>query len=182
MKKLTIIIITINILFNCDGKNMKKKNRLSNSHSPYLLQHATNPVDWYPWSFEAFERAKKENKPIFLSIGYATCHWCHVMEHESFEDSSVAQIMNEKFINIKVDREEMPEIDHLYMSVCQAMTGRGGWPLTIIMTPEKEPFFAGTYFPKESQGKRPGMLQLLPSLASAWVAKQDEIQKSIDKV
>mgnify|MGYP003969337547 FL=1 len=182
MKKLTIIIITFNILFNCDGTNMKNKNRLSNSHSPYLLQHSTNPVDWYPWSIEAFDRAKKENKPIFLSIGYATCHWCHVMEHESFEDSSVAQIMNEKFINIKVDREEMPEVDHLYMSVCQAMTGRGGWPLTIVMTPEKEPFFAGTYFPKDSQGKRPGMLQLLPSLANAWVGKQDEIQKSIDKV
>lgn len=186
MKKLILIIITINILYNCNGKTMAKKNKhqnkLAESQSPYLLQHASNPVDWYPWSEEAFLKAKTENKPIFLSIGYSTCHWCHVMEHESFEDSLVAEQMNEHFINIKVDREEMPEIDHLYMSVCQAMTGRGGWPLTIIMTPDKEPFFSGTYFPKEGQGKRPGMLQLIPSLSNAWNTKQNEIQQSIEKV
>ncbi|MBT3999577.1 MAG: thioredoxin domain-containing protein, partial [Candidatus Marinimicrobia bacterium] len=146
------------------------------------LQHASNPVDWYPWGEEAFEKAKKENKPIFLSIGYSTCHWCHVMEHESFEDSTVAAEMNKYFVSIKVDREEMPEVDHLYMSVCQAMTGRGGWPLTIIMTPDKEPFFAGTYFPKQGRGKSPGMLQLIPSLANAWKTKQTDIQKSIDKI
>lgn len=186
MKKLIIIIITINILFNCNGKDMvkktKHKNKLANSQSPYLLQHASNPVDWYPWGEEAFLKAKSENKPIFLSIGYSTCHWCHVMEHESFEDTIVAEQMNSHFINIKVDREEMPEIDHLYMSVCQAMTGRGGWPLTIVMTPDKEPFFAGTYFPKDGQGKRPGMLQLIPSLSNAWNNKQNEIQTSIEKV
>ena len=164
------------------AKDSKHQNRLANSQSPYLLQHASNPVDWYPWGDEAFEKAKKENKPIFLSIGYSTCHWCHVMEHESFEDSTVAAQMNKYFVSIKVDREEMPEVDHLYMSVCQAMTGRGGWPLTIVMTPDKDPFFAGTYFPKQGRGKRPGMLQLIPSLANAWSTKQVEITKTIDRV
>ena len=143
-------------------------NRLSQESSPYLLQHADNPVDWYPWGEEAFREARKRDKPIFLSIGYSTCHWCHVMEHESFEDEEVAQLMNDNFVCIKVDREELPEIDHVYMSVCQAMTGRGGWPLTIVMTPSKEPFFAGTYFPKSGQGNRPGMMQLIPFLADAW--------------
>ena len=164
------------------AKEIKHQNRLANSQSPYLLQHASNPVDWYPWGDEAFEKAKRENKPIFLSIGYSTCHWCHVMEHESFEDSTVAAQMNKYFVSIKVDREEMPEVDHLYMSVCQAMTGRGGWPLTIVMTPDKDPFFAGTYFPKQGRGKRPGMLQLIPSLANAWKTKQDEIVKTINQV
>ena len=164
------------------AKDSKHQNRLANSQSPYLLQHASNPVDWYPWGDEAFEKAKEENKPIFLSIGYSTCHWCHVMEHESFEDSTVAAQMNKYFISVKVDREEMPEVDHLYMSVCQAMTGRGGWPLTIVMTPDKDPFFAGTYFPKQGRGKRPGMLQLIPSLANAWSTKQGEITKTIDRV
>jgi len=164
------------------AKDSKHQNRLANSQSPYLLQHASNPVDWYPWGDEAFEKAKEENKPIFLSIGYSTCHWCHVMEHESFEDSTVAAQMNKYFISIKVDREEMPEVDHLYMSVCQAMTGRGGWPLTIVMTPDKDPFFAGTYFPKQGRGKQPGMLQLIPSLANAWSTKQGEITKTIDRL
>ncbi|MDF2658463.1 MAG: hypothetical protein K0Q94_1254, partial [Paenibacillus sp.] len=121
-----------------------KPNRLTKEKSPYLLQHAHNPVDWFPWSVEAFEIAKRDNKPIFLSIGYSTCHWCHVMERESFEDEEVAAILNEHFVSIKVDREERPDVDHLYMSVCQAMTGQGGWPLTVILTPEKKPFFAGT--------------------------------------
>ena len=134
------------------------QNNLANSQSPYLIQHASNPVDWYPWDEKAFKKAEKENKPIFLSIGYSTCHWCHVMNDESFEDLTVAELMNQNFVNIKVDREEMPEIDHLYMSVCQAMTGRGGWPLTIVMTPQKEPFFAGTYFPKNGQAQKPGMI------------------------
>ena len=171
---------------SCGDHSMKKnkinQNRLANSQSPYLLQHASNPVNWYPWGEEAFNKAKKEKKPIFLSIGYSTCHWCHVMEHESFEDSTVAELMNQNFVNIKVDREEMPEVDHMYMSVCQAMTGTGGWPLTIVMTPDKEPFFAGTYFPKEGRGQRPGMLQLIPSLANAWTTKQEEIRSSIDKI
>jgi len=186
MKKLILINLCLILIWNCDGKTMAKEtkhqNRLADSQSPYLLQHASNPVDWYPWGDEAFEKAKEENKPIFLSIGYSTCHWCHVMEHESFEDSTVAAQMNEYFVSIKVDREEMPEVDHLYMSVCQAMTGRGGWPLTIVMTPDKEPFFAGTYFPKQGRGQRPGMLQIVPSLANAWSLKQTEIQGSINKI
>ena len=159
-----------------------RMNRLSFSQSPYLLQHKNNPVDWYPWGNEAFQKAKAENKPIFLSIGYSTCHWCHVMEHESFEDDDVASLMNASFVSIKVDREEMPEVDHLYMSVCQAMTGRGGWPLTIIMTPDKEPFFAGTYFPKNSRGQRPGMMELIPGMANAWKSKQGDIQNTIQRV
>ena len=186
MKKLIFIQICSIFIWTCANKNMSKdsksKNRLAGSQSPYLLQHASNPVDWYPWTEEAFAKAKKENKPIFLSIGYSTCHWCHVMEHESFEDSTIASQMNQYFVNIKVDREEMPEVDHLYMSVCQAMTGRGGWPLTIVMTPEKEPFFAGTYFPKQGRGQQPGMLQLIPSLANAWKLKQNEIRESINKI
>ena len=155
---------------------------MAESQSPYLLQHASNPVDWYPWSEEAFKIAKKKDKPIFLSIGYSTCHWCHVMEKESFEDPIVSKHMNDTFINIKVDREEMPEVDYLYMSVCQAMTGRGGWPLTIVMTPDKKPFFSGTYFPKNQKGAIPGMLQLIPSLNNAWMNRQNEIQDSIKKV
>ncbi len=123
-------------------------NRLGEEKSPYLLQHADNPVDWYPWGEEAFETARREDRPIFLSIGYSTCHWCHVMAHESFEDPAVAKMMNDSFINIKVDREERPDIDGIYMTVCQMMTGNGGWPLTIVMTPDRQPFFAGTYFPK----------------------------------
>jgi len=157
-------------------------NRLAKESSPYLLQHKNNPVDWYPWGEEAFQKAAELNRPIFLSIGYSTCHWCHVMEHESFEDEQVAQLMNENFISIKVDREELPEIDHVYMSVCQAMTGRGGWPLTIIMTPEKEPFFAGTYFPKNGRFGRPGMMELLPSIADAWKNKHDELVQSANRI
>ena len=122
-------------------------NHLSHEKSPYLLQHALNPVDWYPWGTEAFERAKREDKPVFLSIGYSTCHWCHVMAHESFEDEEVAKILNQNYIAIKVDREERPEIDAVYMSVCQAVTGSGGWPLTACLTPDQEPFFVGTYYP-----------------------------------
>tara|TARA_Y100000590_G_scaffold470644_1_gene667324 strand:+ start:3489 stop:5660 length:2172 start_codon:yes stop_codon:yes gene_type:complete len=189
LKKIQLaLFFTILITWACSGKvdtmdqNKEYQNRLAQSQSPYLLQHATNPVDWYPWGDEAFIKAKKENKPIFLSIGYSTCHWCHVMEHESFEDSTVAALMNENFISIKVDREEMPEVDHLYMSVCQAMTGRGGWPLTIVMTPDKEPFFAGTYFPKNGRSNQPGMLQLIPSLANAWTSKQSEILNTTEKV
>jgi hypothetical protein len=151
------------------------KNHLSDSKSPYLLQHADNPVDWYPWGEEAFARAKNEGKPIFLSIGYATCHWCHVMEHESFEDETVARLMNEAFINIKVDREERPDIDQVYMSVCQMLTGSGGWPLTIIMTPDKEPFFAATYIPKESRFGRIGMVDLIPRVRQLWDSDRDKI-------
>ena len=125
-------------------------NHLSSEKSPYLLQHKDNPVDWYPWGEEALNRAREENKPIFLSVGYSTCHWCHVMAHESFEDAQVAEILNRNYIPIKVDREERPDIDAVYMNVCQAMTGSGGWPLTVILSPDQLPIYAGTYFPKYS--------------------------------
>jgi uncharacterized protein YyaL (SSP411 family) len=159
-----------------------KKNRLGDSKSPYLLQHADNPVDWYPWGPEAFARAKEEDKPIFLSIGYATCHWCHVMEHESFENPEVAALMNEAFINIKVDREERPDIDQVYMTVCQMLTGGGGWPLTIIMSPDKEPFYAATYIPRESQHGRIGMLDLVPRVAKLWQTDRDSIRGTSERI
>jgi len=160
----------------------KKTNRLITEKSPYLLQHALNPVDWFPWSDEAFEKARVEDKPIFLSIGYSTCHWCHVMEKESFEDEEVAKLMNDAFVSIKVDREERPDIDGIYMSVCQMMTGSGGWPLTIVMTPDKKPFFAGTYFPKNNRYGRIGMLELVPKLKDVWINKKDDILKSADEI
>ncbi|MDI3328901.1 MAG: thioredoxin domain-containing protein [Alicyclobacillaceae bacterium] len=153
-------------------------NRLIYETSPYLLQHAYNPVDWYPWGEEAFEKAKREDRPIFLSIGYSTCHWCHVMERESFEDPEVADLLNRHFVSIKVDREERPDVDHLYMKVCQAMTGRGGWPLTVLMTPEKEPFFAGTYFPKYSWLGRPGLMDLLQRVADLWETDRDRLRQT----
>jgi uncharacterized protein YyaL (SSP411 family) len=157
-------------------------NRLVFEKSPYLLQHAANPVDWYPWGEESFQKAKEADKPIFLSIGYSTCHWCHVMEHESFEDPQVAALLNETFIPIKVDREERPDIDLIYMSVSQALTGTGGWPLTIILTPGKQPFFAGTYFPKESRFQRTGLMEIIPKLAELWKNKRGELLESADKI
>ncbi len=165
-----------------NNQGEKNLNRLANESSPYLLQHKNNPVDWYPWGKEAFNKALELDRPIFLSIGYSTCHWCHVMEEESFEDEEVAKLLNENFISIKVDREERPEIDHLYMTVCQAMTGRGGWPLTIIMTPNKDPFFAGTYFPKRGRRGRPGMMELLPSVSQAWKKERDDLVLSANQI
>ncbi|MDH3215655.1 MAG: thioredoxin domain-containing protein [Candidatus Krumholzibacteria bacterium] len=158
------------------------QNRLALEQSPYLLQHADNPVDWYPWGEEAFKKAKQEDKPIFLSIGYSTCHWCHVMEHESFEDSTVAGLMNDAFINVKVDREERPDIDNIYMTVCQMMTGRGGWPLTIVMTPDKKPFFAATYIPKDNRFGGAGMVNLIPQIQSAWETRRNEIFDASDRI
>jgi uncharacterized protein YyaL (SSP411 family) len=154
-----------------------RKNRLAGENSPYLLQHACNPVDWYPWGDEAFEKAVNEDKPVFLSIGYSTCHWCHVMEHESFEDPEVAELMNEAFVSVKVDREERPDIDKLYMSACQIMTGSGGWPLTIIMTPEKRPFLAATYVPRENRYGRIGMLELIPRVRNVWVGERAKLEE-----
>ena len=144
------------------GKEESPANRLLSEKSPYLLQHAFNPVHWYPWGEEAFLAAAREDKPIFLSVGYSTCHWCHVMAHESFEDPGVARLMNQAFICIKVDREERPDIDQMYMTFAQSMTGRGGWPLTIIMTPEKKPFFAATYIPKTGRAGQAGMMEIIP--------------------
>jgi uncharacterized protein YyaL (SSP411 family) len=160
----------------------KQANRLIHEKSPYLLQHAHNPVDWFPWSDEAFQKAKSEDKPIFLSIGYSTCHWCHVMERESFEDTEVAEILNKNFISIKVDREERPDIDHIYMNVCQALTGHGGWPLTIFMTPDKKPFYAGTYFPKNSRMGMPGLIDILGSVHSAWTNSRETLLKSSEQI
>ena len=143
-------------------------NHLQTEKSPYLLQHSDNPVDWFPWCDEAFAKARSENKPVFLSIGYSTCHWCHVMAHESFEDPEIAALLNRGFVSVKVDREERPDIDAVYMSVCQALTGSGGWPLTVIMTPEQKPFFAGTYFPKHSMYGRTGLYELLLQIEERW--------------
>ncbi|MGG7173075.1 thioredoxin domain-containing protein [Clostridium neonatale] len=159
-----------------------KSNRLINEKSPYLIQHAYNPINWYPWGEEAFEDAKKEDKPIFLSIGYSTCHWCHVMAHESFEDENVAAILNKFFISIKLDREERPDVDSVYMTVCQALTGSGGWPLTIIMTPDQKPFFAGTYFPKTSRYGMPGLIEILESVATQWKNSKEKLINSSDNI
>ncbi|MDY6911402.1 MAG: thioredoxin domain-containing protein [Chloroflexota bacterium] len=157
-------------------------NRLISEKSPYLLQHAGNPVDWYPWCDEAFKKAREEDKPIFLSIGYSTCHWCHVMAHESFENERVAQLMNDAFVSIKVDREERPDIDSIYMTVAQMMTGAGGWPLTIIMTPEKKPFFAATYIPRESRFGRAGMVDIIPRIKEIWETRKGELLDSAKKI
>ncbi|HEX7344062.1 MAG TPA: thioredoxin domain-containing protein, partial [bacterium] len=156
-------------------------NRLYLEKSPYLRQHADNPVDWYPWSDEAFARARDEDKPVFLSIGYSTCHWCHVMEHESFEDPEVARLMNEAFVCVKVDREERPDLDDVYMAVCQMMTGSGGWPLTVILTPDKKPFFAGTYFPRDTRLGRTGLLDLVPRLQQIWASRRAEALQSAEQ-
>ena len=163
-------------------KRKKGQNRLASEKSPYLLQHADNPVDWYPWGLEAFEKARRENKPIFLSIGYSTCHWCHVMAHESFEDSTIAGLMNDVFVSIKVDREERPDIDMLYMKVCQMITGSGGWPLTIMMTPDKQPFFAATYIKKETRFGRLGMLDLVPRIKEIWATRKNEVLSSASQI
>ncbi len=160
----------------------KFSNKLTQEKSPYLLQHAENPVEWFAWNDDAFEKAKKENKPIFLSIGYSTCHWCHVMAHESFEDEEVASLMNDAFVNIKVDREERPDIDGVYMEVAQMITGRGGWPLTIIMTPDKKPFYAATFIPKESRYNILGMKELIPRIKKLWTSKQEDIDKVIGEI
>lgn len=163
-------------------KQNREPNRLINEKSPYLMQHAYNPVNWNPWSEEAFAKAKAEDKPIFLSIGYSTCHWCHVMEKESFEDEEVAAILNKNYIAIKVDREERPDVDSIYMTVCQALTGSGGWPLTIFMTPDKKPFYAGTYFPKESRHGLPGIMDMLNSIAQQWKEQREDIVESSEKI
>jgi len=153
-------------------------NSLINETSPYLLQHAHNPVDWYPWGAEALEKARAEDKPILLSIGYSACHWCHVMEHESFENEEIAALMNEHFVNIKVDREERPDLDHIYMNAVQMMTGHGGWPMTVFLTPEGVPFFGGTYFPPEDRYQMPGFRRVLISMAESYRARPDDIAQT----
>ncbi|MGH9925920.1 MAG: thioredoxin domain-containing protein, partial [Nitrososphaeraceae archaeon] len=157
-------------------ENSKKKaNRLINETSPYLLQHAYNPVDWYPWGKSALEKARSEDKPIFLSIGYSSCHWCHVMAHESFEDEEIAKIMNENFVNIKVDREERADLDDIYQRVCQLAAGSGGWPLSVFLTPDQKPFYIGTYFPKVSRYGMPGFLSIVKQLADTYSSNKKEV-------
>lgn len=157
-------------------------NRLIHQKSPYLLQHAYNPVDWFPWGAEAFIQAKAQDKPVFLSIGYSTCHWCHVMAHESFEDAQIAELLNQDFIAIKVDKEERPDLDSIYMSVCQAYTGSGGWPMSIFITPDQKPFFAGTYFPKRSTGQMLGLTELLLTVSEKWRSDRQTLLKHADEV
>lgn len=158
----------------------KRENRLVYEKSLYLRQHAKNPVDWYPWGEEAFEKAKVEDKPIFLSIGYASCHWCHVMEEESFEDEQVAELLNRHFVSVKVDKEERPDVDHVHMNFCQAMTGSGGWPMTLILTPERKPFFAATYLPKETRGQQMGLLEVLARITALWQGERERVLASAD--
>lgn len=157
-------------------------NHLKDQSSPYLLQHAENPVNWYPWTQEAFQKAVQENKPIFLSIGYSTCHWCHVMERECFENQHIAQILNQYFVSVKVDREERPDIDSVYMAACQAMTGSGGWPMSLFLTPDQRPFFAGTYFPPVPENGMPGFRDILLSIAELWENKQKELLDSAQDI
>ena len=160
----------------------KHTNRLSRESSPYLLQHAHNPVDWYPWGDEAFQKAKHENKPILLSIGYSACHWCHVMEHESFENEKIASLMNELFVSIKVDREERPDLDEIYMNAVQMLTGRGGWPMTIFLTPDRKPFYGGTYFPPEDRQGMPGFPRILAGVSQAYRERPEDVEKSVSQI
>lgn len=160
----------------------KHTNRLVHESSPYLLQHAHNPVDWYPWSDEAFVKAKQEDKPVLLSIGYSACHWCHVMERESFENEQIAQLMNDLFINVKVDREERPDLDEIYMNAVQMLTGRGGWPMTMFLTPDRQPFYGGTYFPPEDRHGMPGFPRILQGVAQAYRDKPEDVQKSVEQI
>src|SRR5687767_10408967 len=151
-------------------------NRLARETSPYLLQHKDNPVDWYPWGPEAFARAREEDRPLLVSIGYSACHWCHVMERESFEDPETARYMNEHLVCVKVDREERPDVDAIYMDACQAMTGRGGWPLNAFVSPDQVPFYVGTYFPPRDRGGMPNFRRVLEAIADAWATRRDEIE------
>ncbi|MBA3302547.1 MAG: thioredoxin domain-containing protein, partial [Acidimicrobiia bacterium] len=150
-------------------------NRLGQESSPYLRQHRDNPVDWYPWGKEAFARAREEDRPLLLSVGYSACHWCHVMAHESFEDPATAAVMNELFVNVKVDREERPDVDAVYMEAVQAMTGHGGWPMTVFTDPDGRPFFGGTYFPREAKHGLPSFVDLCNAVAEAWRERRADI-------
>ena len=152
-------------------------NRLAQETSPYLLQHAANPVDWYPWGDEAFARARAEDKPVLLSVGYSACHWCHVMERESFEDAETASVMNELFVSVKVDREERPDVDAVYMDAVVALTGHGGWPMTVFLTPGGEPFFGGTYYPPEPRHGLPAFRQVLVAIAEAYRTQREDVEK-----
>src|SRR5271167_61888 len=157
-------------------------NRLAHETSPYLRQHAHNPVDWFPWGPEALQRSRELDRPIFLSIGYSACHWCHVMERESFENEEIAKILNAHFVSIKVDREERPDIDQIYMTAVQLLTGQGGWPMSVFLTPELQPFFGGTYFPPDDRYGRPGFKRLLLALVDAWQNRRPELLESAGQI
>jgi uncharacterized protein YyaL (SSP411 family) len=148
-------------------------NRLAHESSPYLLQHKDNPVDWYPWGEEAIQKSRREQKPIFLSIGYSACHWCHVMEHESFENEAIARVLNENFVSVKVDREERPDLDQIYMNAVQMLTGHGGWPMSVFLTPDLKPFYGGTYWPPQSARGMPGFDQILSAVIDAWKNRRE---------
>jgi uncharacterized protein YyaL (SSP411 family) len=160
----------------------RKQNHLAGQTSPYLLQHRFNPVDWYPWGPEALAKAKAENKPIFLSVGYAACHWCHVMEREAFENEAIAALLNASFVAIKVDREERPDLDEIYMTAVQSMIGQGGWPLNVFLTPEGKPFYGGTYFPPDDRFGRPGFPAILAGIREAWTTRRDDIESSASDI
>ncbi len=160
----------------------REPNRLAKEQSPYLLQHQWNPVDWYPWGPEAFEKARREDRPIFLSIGYSSCHWCHVMEHESFESDTIARLLNEKFVSIKVDREERPDVDEIYMRAVQLLTGAGGWPMSVFLTPDQKPFWGGTYFPPDDRGGRPGFASILGALSDTYTGRRSEVEAAADRL
>ncbi|MFM7068368.1 MAG: thioredoxin domain-containing protein, partial [Actinomycetes bacterium] len=157
-------------------------NRLADQTSPYLRQHTENPVDWFPWSSEAFELARQLDRPVLISVGYSACHWCHVMAHESFEDPATAQLMNEWFVNVKVDREERPDVDAVYMDATQALTGHGGWPMTVFATPDGEPFYCGTYFPPTRRGGTPGFSELLTAVHEAWTGPRDQLLEQAQRL
>src|SRR5688572_709418 len=164
------------------GNDIPMANRLAASTSPYLRQHQDNPVDWFEWGGEAFDEARRRGVPVLLSVGYAACHWCHVMAHESFEDEATAAYLNEHFVSIKVDREERPDVDAVYMEATQAMTGHGGWPMTVLATPDGEPFFCGTYFPPEPRHGMPSFRQLLASISEAWQTRRDDVEASAQRI
>src|SRR5881394_1885397 len=179
---LTWLVTSTSSVADSASARSEHTNRLAHEKSPYLLQHAHNPVDWYPWGEEAFAKARRENKPIFLSVGYSTCHWCHVMAHESFENQDVAGIMNREFVNIKVDREERPDVDRVYMTFVQATTGSGGWPMSVWLTPELKPFVGGTYFPPEDRWGQPGFTKVLERIAAAWKQDHEKIAEQGTKI
>src|SRR5438128_5604531 len=160
----------------------KHTNRLINETSPYLLQHAHNPVDWYPWGEEALQKAQQEDKPILLSVGYSACNWCHVMERESFENEDTAAIMNQHFVSIKVDREERPDIDNIYMQAVQALTGQGGWPMTVFLTPDGRPFYGGTYFPPSDRNGMPGFPRIMEAVADVWTNRRDDVAEQTEQL
>jgi len=177
-----VLVLALSPALPARAGEEKYTNRLIHEKSPYLLQHAHNPVDWYPWGQQAFDKAKKEDKPIFLSVGYSTCHWCHVMEHESFENPEIAKLMNDNFVSIKVDREQRPDVDQVYMTFVVATTGNGGWPMTVFLTPDLKPFFGGTYFPSEDKWGQPGLPKVLNKIADAWKSDRERIVISSDKI